>query len=82
MNLPEFGGFDTSSLAFIAPDYYQAHMYARDCKATRCNWNSLMNDSVRFRRLELIRAEGPLGSAAAREHDDGTLEGRGKASPK
>jgi hypothetical protein len=41
-----------------------------------------MNDSVRFRRLELIGAEGPLGSAATREHHHGTLEGRGNASPK
>jgi hypothetical protein len=71
-----------NSLAFIAPDYCQAHICAQKCEATLCSWDSLMNDSVRFRRLELIRAEGPLGSAAAKEHDDGTLEGRGNASPK
>lgn len=40
-----------------------------------------MKDNVRFVRLELIRAEGPLGSAATREHDDGTLGGHGNASP-
>ncbi len=37
---------------------------------------------VSVRRLELIGAEGPLGSVAAREHHDGTLVRREKASAK